>query len=393
MRYFSGVMLLTLLLTACQQPTGDANEIPADLEGKKAMLDAKRAELKALNAVITELEEKIAIDDPTMSKRSKLVTTILASQKDFDHYVEVQGAVQSDDLVDVTSEVGGRILTLKVKEGQNVRKGQLIAELDLEQLKKQMAELEKSIELAATVYDRQKRLWDQNIGSEMQYLQAKNNKERLEKSMETLDFQLTKGKVYAPISGLVEREILQSGEIAAPGMPIVQILNTKRLKVVADVPETYLRAVKVGEMVTLQFPALDIEKRAKVSRIGATIDPANRTFKVEVDLRGSSAGLKPNLLATMMINDFSTTDAVVIPLHLIQQEVSGKDFVFITSKADNDLVAKKVYIRMGYTYKGEVLVEEGLNGGEQLIAEGNRSLVENAMIELQASNEPTVSNN
>jgi len=392
MRYFSGLLLLTLFFVACQPaPTGEANEIPTDLAGKKAMLSSKRSELKELTNLIATLEEEIATEDPTIRKRSKLVTTISAAQKDFSHFVEIQGAVEADDMVDVTSEVAGRILSLKTKEGERVRKGQLIAELDLEQLKKQLAELETTIDLANTVYERQKRLWDQNIGSEIQFLEAKNNKERLEKSKETLEFQMTKGKIYAPISGLVEREILQSGEIAAPGMPIVQILNTNRLKVVADVPENLLRNVKVGESVNLSFPALDLEQQARVSRIGATIDPANRTFTVEVDLRSGLNGLKPNLLATMMISDFSTANAVVIPLHLIQQEVGGKDYVYVASKGADGFMAKKVYVQTGYTYKGEILIEQGLQGGEQLIAEGNRGLTENALIELQAAANPTVS--
>ena len=139
--------------------------------------------------------------------------------------------MQSDDYVNATSEVAGRILNLNVQEGQFVSKGQIIAKLDLEQVNKQIAELETSLDLANDVYDRQKRLWDQNIGSEMQYLQAKNNKERLEKSLETIKFQLTKGSVYAPISGTVEKVIVKSGEVTAPGAPIIQILNTNQVKV------------------------------------------------------------------------------------------------------------------------------------------------------------------
>lgn len=394
MRYLSSIILLALLLAGCQPSATEAtDEIPEDLAGKKALLNTKRQEMKKLSDVIAQLEEQIAEEDPTVRKRTKLITTVAAAQKDFSHFVEIQGAVKSDDLVDVTSEMAGRILSLKAKEGQQVRKGQLIAELDLEQLKKQMAELQTSIDLATTVYERQKRLWDQNIGSEIQYLQAKSDKERLEKSKETLEFQLTKGKVYAPISGVVEREILQSGEIAAPGMPILQILNTSKLKVVADVPENLLRSVKLGETVTIQFPALDLERTARVSRIGATIDPANRTFSVEVNLGSGGGGLKPNLLANMMIEDYSVENAVVIPLHLIQQEVGGKDFVFVVSDEAGEKVAKKAYVQMGYTYKGEALIEQGLDGGEQLIAEGNRGLTENALVELQPASNPTVSNN
>ncbi|MEZ5038574.1 MAG: efflux RND transporter periplasmic adaptor subunit [Saprospiraceae bacterium] len=392
MRYTIGFILLSIFLVACQpSPTVSDNVIPEDMEGKKALLEAKRTELKNLNAFITELEEKISVDDPSFGKRTKLITTVDAKQKDFNHYVEIQGAVEADDLVDVTSEIAGRILSLKIKEGQNVKQGQLIAELDLEQIKKQMAELETSIELATTIYERQKRLWDQNIGAEIQYLEAKNNKERLEKSMETLSFQLTKGKVYAPISGLVEREILQSGEIASPGMPIIQILNTNRLKVVADVPENFLRNIKVGETVNIHFPALEMERTGKVSRIGATIDPGNRTFTVEVDMLNNGAGLKPNLLAIMRLNDFSLPNAVVIPLHLVQQEVSGKDFVFVTEKGEKGLFAKKVYVQPGFSYQGEVLIEHGLKGGEQLIDEGGRGLTEDALVELHSNANPTIS--
>ena len=383
MRFFLFITAIALGLSACSggaQPAEDA--VPQDLEGKRALLKEKKKELKELTAFVEQLEEEIAEQDPSLKAQGRLVTTARVEQSDFQHYVEIQGAVEADDLVDVTSEVGGRILQLTVKEGDNVAKGMLIAALDLEQVQRQIDEVETSLDLAKTVYERQQRLWEKNIGSEMQYLEAKNSVERLEKSLETLRAQLSKSKVYAPISGVVDRVALQSGEFASPGMPIVQILNTNRLKVVADVPENYLQSVRQGELVTIRLPALDMERRARVSMIGRTIDPSNRTFKVEVNIGNPGGQLKPNLLATMLINDETVKDAVVIPLEMVQQEVGGQKYVFVVEEGAEGPVAKKVYIETGRTYEGDVVIEEGLRGGETLIVEGARGLVENTPLKV-----------
>ena len=377
-------LAISIILAACS-PTSQSEElIPEDLAGKKSYLKKKKADLQALTQEIALLETQISSLDPRSKvDEGQLVTTILVERKDFRHFVDVQGAVQADNLVDVTSETPGRILRLLVKEGQAVSKGQLVAELDLEQLDKQIAEIEKSLELASTIYERQSRLWSQNIGSEIQYLEAKNGKERLEKSLETLNFQLTKAKVYSPASGLVDQEILQSGEMASPGAPIVQILNTNKLKVVVDVPENYLRSVRQGETVEIEFPALEQKQSARVSLIGRTIDPSNRTFKVEANVRNAGGLLKPNLLAIMLINDHEEKDVVTVPLETVQQEVSGKDYVFITASGDKGKIVEKVYVETGRSYQGEVIISEGLKGGEELILEGARGLVEKELIKVQ----------
>lgn len=373
-----------LLVTGCGPAPQVENAIPQDLEGKRAYLKDKKSELQELTRLIATLESQIDSLDPNRRiEKGQLVTTIPVGRKDFKHYVEIQGSVQADNLIDVTGEAAGRIMRLLVKEGDAVRAGQLVAELDLEQIDKQIAELEKSLELATTVYERQSRLWEQNIGSEIQYLEAKNNKERLEKSLETLNFQLDKAKVYAPASGVVEREVLQSGEMAMPGAPIVQILNTSRLKVVVDVPENYLRAVRPGETVEVHFPALDQQQTARVSLIGSTIDPANRTFKVEANIAGINGLLKPNLLAMMLINDFEEKDVVTVPLETVQQEVSGQKFVYVVGNGPEGKVAQKTYVQTGRSYEGEIVISKGLLGGEELIMEGARGLVENAMIQIQ----------
>lgn len=382
MKQLTLLIAIALFFIACG---GAEKPHPTDLAGKKALLVEKENALDQLQAEVDALKAEIEKIEPPKEKKRRLVTTVPVTKKDFKHFVEIQGTVQSEDYVNVTSEVPGRIIQMNWKEGQNVRKGQLVASLDMEQINKQIAELNTSLDLAKDVYERQKRLWDQDIGSEMQYLQAKNSKERLEKSLETIKFQQTKANVYAPISGVVEMVNLKGGEVAAPGVPIIQILNTNKVKVVAAVPENYLQAIKRGEKVTIKFPALDMEKQAKVSRIGTTINPANRTFEVEVDLPNSKGLFKPNLLTQMLINDISIKDAITIPLILLQQDVSGKSYVYIATKTPEGQAAKKVFVETGESYGNEIVVTKGLTGNETLIGEGSRGIAEGELIKTENS--------
>ncbi len=381
MKYIVSILLL-ILLGACQPEAAKQSTIPTDLVGKRAYLKEKKAEFRELTRTIDKLETEINELAPPSEKAKKLVTTTSIELKDFKRFIEIQGVVESDDVVSVTSEVGGRIILYKIKEGQYVKKGQLLAKVDLEQIDKQEAELSKSLELAVELYERQGRLWKQNIGSEVQYLQAKNNKERIEKTMETIGFQKRKANIYAPISGVVDMEFLKLGDLAGPGMPIVQIINTSKVKVIANVPESYLGKVKKGEKVTVKFPALDQTTTARVSQLGRTINPANRTFEVEVELPNRKGILKPNLLSLMLINDFSTTNSVVIPIDLVQQEVSGKQYVYIVMDGQEGPTAKKIYIEIGENYEGEVVIIDGLTGSETLITKGSRNLSDGEFIEI-----------
>ncbi len=381
MKFFIPFMMLALIFASCEAEVPEG-ELPASLDDKKTLLREKRIALKGLSDEIKTLEDAIAAQDPDSQDAGVLVATAKVEKSDFAGYVVLQGSVMAEDLTDATAEIGGRILQLQVKEGQTVRRGQLIAVLDVEGYRKQREELETGLSLANDVYERQKRLWDQNIGSEIQFLQAKNSKERMEKSLATLDLQLSKNKVYAPISGVVERVVLQSGELAGPGVPIVQILNTSELKLAADVPENYIRSVSRGEQVEVAIPALGIERTLPVSLIGKTVDPANRTFKVEVKLP-ANPDLKPNLLAEMKIKEFVAKDVVTISMDWVQQEVGGKRFVFVLDEnEDGDVIARKHYVKIGKSYDGKVIITEGLVGGEQLITEGSRDLSDGQLIKI-----------
>lgn len=375
--------LITLLALVSASSCGSENSWPEDIEGKKTLLTAKKDSLRTIEKDIAKLESEIAKLEPNKEKPRELVTLQKVEKIDFQHFIEIQGSVQSDEYVNASSEVGGRIIDLRVREGQTINKGALVAKLDLEAVQKQIAELEKSMELAVDVYERQKRLWDQNIGSEIQYLQAKNNKERLEKSLETINYQLTKAEVYAPSSGVVEMVNIKAGEMVSPGMPIITILNTYKVKVVANVPETYIKAIGRGEEVTIKFPALDTEKRARVTRIGNTINPANRTFEVEVEMANPKGLYKPNLLAIMMVNDNTYKDVPTVPIEMVQQEVSGRSFVYIKSEGADGSFAKKVYVKTGDNYDGKIVITEGLIGGEEILVDGARVVAENALIKVQ----------
>lgn len=269
-------------------------------------------------------------------------------------------------------EMGGRILSIPVREGDYVKRGQIIARLDGESANRQLAELQTSLDLAKTVFERQDRLWKQNIGSEIQYLEAKANKERLEKTMETVRYQQSKSNVYAPISGVVNKEFADVGEMAPPGMPIVEILNTRSVKVVADLPENYLGIVKKGAKVNIDFPSIDKQMNGKISMVGRSIDPANRTFKVEVDLGNKSGNLKPNMLAEMKLEQAKQDNVVKLPLELVQEDVSGKIFVYTAEKMGDKYVAKKNFVTMGSGYEGMVIIEDGLASGAVVIRDGAR---------------------
>lgn len=377
--FFIGILFS--LIYACGAPATEET-YPQDLEGKRVLLKEKQGELKAISEVIKQLESEIEALDSTVTDKSFAVTTQPLTKTTFVHYTEVQGSIEADDLVAIASETGGRILELRIKEGQNITKGQLVAKLDLESVEKQIAELETQLELANDLYARQQRLWEQKIGSEVQYLQAKNNKERLEKGLETIKLQLSKSSVYAPISGVVEMLNTKTGEIAAPGAPIAMILNTSKVKIVADVPETLIRAIRKGEKVQATIPALDWENTVTVTEIARSIDKNNRTLQVEAEITNSNGLVKPNLLATMQIKDYEQKDAIVVPIELVQQEIGGADFVFVVETNGSGRIAKKVYVETGRTYKNNVVVEKGLQGNEELVVKGAQTLVDNALIEV-----------
>ena len=372
MKNFLFVLLSLVLLVSCQE---EEKGLPEDLDGLKLVQRETKTEIATQEAKLAEIEAKMAELDPTLfEKPKKLVTGLSLSRGNFERFIELQGSVQADETVYVSSETGGRIVNLTVKDGEFVGKGKLIARIDLDGLDKRIAEVEKSLELAQQVYDRQNRLWSQNIGTEIQYLQAKNNVEKLEKSIETLTYEKTKANVYSPISGEVAMVNKELGEVAGPGDPIATLLNTRKLKISVDIPENLLPAVNRGDMVNVRIPALDYEKKHRIKRIGTQINPANRTIPVEVEIYNKTGKIKPNLLATMFIKDFESEDVVTVPTNLLQQEVSGKYYVYSIEKKGEHNVVKKNYVEIGESYADRIVINSGLDADDVLVNKGSRQV-------------------
>jgi len=380
----NSLYLVMVLIVACGAPETTEKKVPTDLVGLQQHLRTQKNDLRTLQDEIAATEARIVELDPTAGKSNKYVTIDSVTLSNFEHFVTVQGSIQADDVLAASSETGGRITSLLVDEGDYVKQGQLIAETDLQSIDKQIAELQTSLQLASDVFERQERLWQQKIGSEVQYLQAKNGKERLEKSIETLEFQKTKANVFAPISGSVDLVLIKEGEMSSPGMPIVQILNTSRLKVEADVPENLLASVKYGDKVKVFLPALNEEMERSITQLGRRIDPSNRTFRIEIAIP-SRGILKPNLLAEIELKDFSLKDVVVIPQNLVQQEISGENYVVILNQDDDGYFAEKVYVEIGQSSDGQVIIEEGLAEGAQLITVGGRGLTEGERVQIAST--------
>ncbi|MCH2043956.1 MAG: efflux RND transporter periplasmic adaptor subunit [Saprospiraceae bacterium] len=371
--YILFILTMSLLWTACGgNPTAEKADPSklTDLAEAKKMLKEKRDELRKVKGDIALIEAFIEEKDPS-AKKEKIVpvTTTPIIQKTFQHFVQVQGNVATaQDPAVASSETGGRLIEMTVKQGDYVKQGDLIAKVDLESIRKSIEELEKSMELARDIYSRQKNLWEKNIGSEVQYLQAKNQVESLEKTKERMEFELTKANVYAPASGHVENVMVKAGEMAGPGSPIVQILNSSSLKVVAAVPEIYLGKVKRGRKVKIEFPAINTEQQASITMLGRMINPTNRTFEVEASLANKGGLLKPNLLATMYIEDYRLENAIVLSDEFILQDVSGDNYVMVV---ENGKAVRK-NITVGKSYMNESVVESGLSGQEIVIAQGSR---------------------
>lgn len=374
------LLIFNSLLIACSSgETDGTTEKPKDLASAKAQLKTKKQELKKLEGEIAVLEAIVGDLDTTVRVDKKIIVTAQkVPVKTFKHFVEVQGTVTpANDPAVASSETGGRLIELKVREGEYVKKGDTIALVDLESIRKSVDEIDKSLELAKDMFTRQENLWKQKIGSEVQFLQAKNQVESLGKTKDRLQYELTKAHVYAPASGYVDVVMVKTGEMAGPGSPIVQILNTAALKIQAAVPEMYLGAVSKGENIRINFPALNEEQNVRVSTIGRIINPNNRTFEIEANIKNGSGLIKPNLLATIFINDYTQEKAVVIADEYILQDVSGKNYVMV-QEADK---AKKRFVTLGQNYENQTVINNGLDGTETLITKGARAVSDGDLIE------------
>ena len=276
----------------------------------------------------------------------------------------------------------GLINNILVAEGQKVSQGQVLAQLDNRIIRDQIGELQNSYELAKTTFEKQSRLWEQKIGSEMQYLQAKTQKESLESSIATLNSQLAKSQVKAPFAGTIDAIFPKQGEMGSPQMPILRIVNTDKMYIKSDVSEQHLSAVKEGTPVQVFFPGMDKTVETSISEISRYINPENRSFKVRVDLAKGEANLRPNQMAHMKINDYGDKEAIVLPTSIVMQTAAGEDFVYVLEEKEGKAFAKKIFVKTGFEYEGRTEILEGLEKDMQVISEGAKSVRDGQRVRL-----------
>ncbi|GMQ30939.1 efflux RND transporter periplasmic adaptor subunit [Algoriphagus confluentis] len=373
MKYFPQLLSLAaavVLTVSCAQD---------DLTAKKEKLESLKGDLAKINTEIKTLEAEISDLDPefaAQNKKSILITTAAARKGEFTHFVEVTGSVLSKKNVSISAETAGRVIEVPAIEGMRVNRGQILAMIDAEAIERNIAEMENSLELAKTIFEKQARLWEQKIGTEIQYLEAKNRKEGLEKSLASLKTQLDKAYVRAPFSGTVESVQVRLGELVQPGVPMFQFVGDSDLFIESDVSESYVGVLAKGDSVEVFFPSLKKNLISKVSAVGAIINPNNRTFKVEVALP-NIADLKPNMIAVLKIQDYKNKDSVVVPSHLILSDNRG-DYVFIVENG----TAKKKYVKRGFSFGAETEIVDGLAGTETLVDKGFREVGDNFSVNI-----------
>ena len=295
----------------------------------KTRLSELKNQASTLNTEIKTLETEIAALDPEFAKSTKksiLITTVAAKKGEFTHFVELTGSVLSKKNVSISSETVGRVLEVPVIEGMYVEKGGLLARIDAESIERNIEEMESNLALATTIFEKQERLWNQKIGTEIQYLEAKNRMEGLEKNLASMKTQLDKALVKAPFSGTVETVDIRIGELVQPGVPMFQFVGGSDLYIQADVSESLVGVLSKGDSVEVEFPSIGKSIKTRVTSVGGIINPNNRTFKVEVFVPNNSE-LKPNMISILKINDYQNKESVMVPAHLILSDSKG-DYVF-----------------------------------------------------------------
>lgn len=386
MKYLSYLPALALLLSSCGG--GETETVESVIA--TGNLENIREKKQALSEEQRELARSVALLDSAIAELSQeenfpLVTTIEADPRAFRHYLELQGDVTTRQNVLVYPEMAGTLEAIFVKEGQRVNKGQLLGRIDDGGLESQLAQLQAQAALAETTYQRQKRLWEQNIGSEIQYLQAQTEYEARQRSVEQMQSQLERSLLRAPFSGIVDDVIKDEGTVVSPGpgSEIFRVVNLSDMYIEVEIPERYLGAIEAGKDARIYFPVLGDTLDSEVRTTGNFINPTNRSFSAEIPVPGGGKNIKPNLTARVNINDYSKDDAILIPQGIISENAEGEQYVYtIEQNEDGQTVARKTIITTGLTQGSEVEVLSGLEQGARVIKEGARTVKDGQAVEI-----------
>lgn len=379
------ILPIVLILASC----GGGAEKDVDTLISEKNIEALTEKKEALKAEKLELDAKIkqfseAIEKINPTEKKTLITVFTAKDTIFNHYLEIQGNVDTKKNIVITPEMSGILKQVFVKEGQRVSKGQILARVDDNGLSQQLSQLQIQADFAKTTYERQKRLWDQKIGSEIQFLQTKSAYETQLKAVDQLKTQLSKTAIRAPFSGVVDDVITEQGSVVGAGQsPIIRIVNLRDMYIEAVIPEQYLTNVTKGKDVEVYFPVLGKTIATKIRQAADFIDPNNRTFKVEIGVPNKNGNIKPNLTAKLKINDYTNPKAILIPQSVISENAEGDQYVYVAKDIEGKTAkAKRVIITTGKVQGDFIEVTKGLKDGDAVIKEGARSVKNDQEIEI-----------
>lgn len=376
---------LALISVSCGEPKKNSTEAVLesnDLEKIQNKRNELTNELVQIESEIRQLDDKIKEINP--ERNIPLITSYEVISGIFLHFLELQGSVETKKNVVLNAEMGGVLERLYVTEGQKVTKGQTLARIDDGGLSQQLAQMQTQLDLAKTTFERQKRLWDQQIGSEMQYLQAKSNYEGQVNAVNQMKSQVAKSIITAPFSGEIDNIITEEGNVVSPGQtPILRLVNLSDMYIKTDVPETYISDVTEGKTVQVTFPVLGETLESKVKQTGSYINPNNRTFNAEVAVPSKNKNIKPNLTARLKINDYTNESAILVPQNIISENSEGEQYLFVVEDlVEEKGTAKQVIVETGKTQGDKIEVLKGLQDGDIVIQEGARSVKDGQTVKL-----------
>ncbi len=365
------VFLLLFIVVSCKSGQGG---------DKKTELENLKKQRSEIDGKIQKLEKELAASSgDTSSKNILNVEVYELVTAPFAHYVEIQAKVEADENINVSSKLPGTIQSISVRNGDEVVAGQLLAELDNQVIKDGIEEVKTQLSLATILFDKQNNLWKEKIGTEVQFLSAKSNKEAVEKRMESLNEQLEMSRIKSPISGTIDDVTIKVGQVIAPGMTAFRVVNSSKLKVGGEVAEAYTSMVKKGNEVKILFPDLNKELKSKISFVSKAINTLNRSFTVEVGLDANEKDLRPNMIAILKIKDYQSDSALSVPSTLIQFSEEGK-YIYLAKSENGKLVARRQSIITGRTNVENTEIRKGLAAGDKIIKAGSQEVTEGQFI-------------
>jgi membrane fusion protein, multidrug efflux system len=366
------------IMTSCKE------EQPTDAQALRDQITTYNQEIVELNQQISELEKQLEqMGETTQNRERTPVGVTELALEPFDHFVKVNAQVEAVKEAAISPEINGQIQQINVRKGQRVTTGQVLARLNTSVIDNNLAEIKTSLQLAETVYNRQKRLWEQEIGSEMQYLEAKNNYESLQSRLKATQSQLNMAIIKAPIAGVVDDIFAKEGELAMPGAPLMQIISLDELFINADVSETFLPLISPNDKVILRFSVFpEYEELVTIHRMGNVINPENRTFRVQLKIKNQDEKFKPNMMASISIKAHEADEALVVPSIMIKQDIQGHYVYVAREDEEGNLIARKTYIERGLSGEGKTMITSGLNPGDLFITQGHNRIADGTLIKV-----------